>query len=206
VKRLAVIALAALVLLPACRKKSTAVNSVDAQNKVAVRSIELFFASNDQILVSEKRSLPLPENPAAALPAILRELLKGPATPLALRIFPPDTVVRGAYLLPGGTAIVDLGGPTVAAGWGTGSHQELMALYSVVHTVTANVPDARRVRFLVNGSPAETLAGHISLDRSLVPKPALLVAAAPPPAAPAAPVPPATRPAQPPAPASATAR
>ena len=199
-KRLAVIALAVLVFLPACRKKTSVADSVDAQNKVAVRSVDLFFESADLILVGEKRSLPLPENAGAALPVILRELAKGPATPAALRVLPEDVVVRGAWLLPGGTAIVDLGGPTITSGWGTGSHQELMALYSIVQTVTTNLPEAKRVRFLINGTPGETLGGHIALDHSLVPKPALLVPPpAPKPAAAVAVVPATTAPAAPPA-------
>jgi Sporulation and spore germination len=61
-------------------------------------------------------------------------------------------------------------------GWGTGSHQELMAIYSLVETVTANFEDAQRVRILINGSPAETLAGHISLARSFRPVPSLVEA------------------------------
>jgi len=72
------------------------------------------------------------------------------------------------------TVIVDLGGATLTAGWGTGSHQELMSLYSLVHTLTANFADARRVRVLINGTPAETLAGHISLTKSLEPFPGLV--------------------------------
>jgi hypothetical protein len=93
--------------------------------------------------------------------------MKGPARPaLSLRLFPADTVVRGTYLLPGGTVVVDLGGSTLTQGWGTGSHQELMAVQSLVQTLSANFADARRVRIVVNGTAAETLAGHVSLSRS----------------------------------------
>jgi spore germination protein GerM len=90
------------------------------------------------------------------------------------RIFPPDSVVRATFLLPDGTAFVDLGGPTLTQGWGTGSHEELMAVYSIVSTVTTNFPEVKRVRILVNGEPAETLAGHISLRGSLTPMPSLV--------------------------------
>jgi hypothetical protein len=40
--------------------------------------------------------------------------------------------------------------------------------------VTANFPEAKRVRILVNGTPAETLAGHLALDRALVPSAAFV--------------------------------
>jgi hypothetical protein len=69
---------------------------------------------------------------------------------------------------------VDLGGATLTQGWGTGSHEELMAVYSVVQTVMANFPEAKRVRILVNGEPAETLAGHINIQRALSPSAAYL--------------------------------
>jgi Sporulation and spore germination len=80
-------------------------------------------------------------------------------------------------MLPDGTASVDLGGATLTSGWGTGTHEELMAVYSVVQTVTANFPEAKRVRLLINGEPAETLAGHIWLGKSLHPMSSLVDAA-----------------------------
>jgi spore germination protein GerM len=126
------------------------------------------------LLAAETRNVALPESAPAAVPAVVRELIKGPVMPTSLRLFPADTVVRGAYLLPGGTVIVDLGGPTLVQGWGTGSHQELMAVYSLVQTVTANFPEAKSVRVMVNGAPAETLGGHIWVARSLVPMPKLV--------------------------------
>jgi hypothetical protein len=175
VKRLAVVALAALAVAGGgCRKKSGPSANLNAENKVAVRAVRLYFESAQLMLVPETRNVALPESPAGAIPALVRELMKGPATPAGLRLFPADTVVRGAYLLPEGTVIVDLGGPTLSQGWGTGSHQELMAAYSLVQSVTANFQEARRVRILVNGTPAETLAGHISLARSLAPNPGLI--------------------------------
>jgi spore germination protein GerM len=172
VKRAAVLAL--VLLAGACRKNGTSATNPNVANKVAVRSARLYYESPQMLLVAEPRNVALPESPAAALPVLMRELLKGPVSASSLRLFPADTVLRGAYLLPGGTAIVDLGGSTLTQGWGTGSHEELMAVYSLVQTVTANFPDARRVRVLVNGTPTETLAGHVSLSRSLAPVPGLV--------------------------------
>ena len=173
-KRFAVLALAALTLAGACSKKNETRTNLNAANKVALRGVRLYYESPRMLLIGEPRNIPLPESPAAALPVVVRELIKGPAQPTSLRLFPADTVVRGAYLLPGGTAIVDLGGPTLAQGWGTGSHQELMAIASLTQTVTSNFPQALRVRIVVNGVPGETLAGHVSLGRSFEPMPKLL--------------------------------
>ena len=174
-KRFAVAALAAIALAGACGKKTeTAVANINAANKVTVRSVRLYFESPDMLLGAETRNIALPESPAAAMPMVVRELMKGPAKPPLGRVFPADTVVRGTYLLPGGTVIVDLGGVTLTQGWGTGSHDELMSAYALVQTLTANFAEARRVRIVVNGTPAETLAGHVSLAGSLVPRPAIV--------------------------------
>jgi spore germination protein GerM len=174
VKKVAV-ALALLLVAGACKKKSETAANLNAANKVSVRSVRLYFESPQMLLAAEPRSIPLPESPAAAIPVVVRELMKGPAAKSKLgRLFPVDTVVRGAYLLPGGTVIVDLGGTTLSQGWGTGSHQELMSVYSLVHSLTGNFDDVRRVRVLVNGTPTETLAGHIALGKSLTPLPAVV--------------------------------
>ena len=171
--RRVVIALALIVVAGGCRKKANPNNPNEA-NKVAVRAVRVYFESQNMLLAAEPRTLPLPENPAAAIPAVVRELMKGPANATLARLYPQDTVVRAAYMLPDGTAFVDLGGPTLTSGWGTGTHEELMAVYSLVQTVTANFPEAKRVRVLVNGEPAETLAGHVWLGKSLQPMPLLV--------------------------------
>lgn len=173
-KRAAVLALALMAALGACKKKENPAANLNAQNKVAVRAVRLFYESPQMLLVSESRNIALPESTAAALPIVMRELLKGPAAKDMFRLFPPDTAVRATYLLPGGTVIVDLGGPTLTAGWGAGSHQELMAAMSVAQTLSANFTEGRRVRILVNGAPAETLGGHVSLAKSLEPVPNLV--------------------------------
>ena len=165
----------AVVVLVACHRQQPLSRNLNAENKVAMRTVSLYYESPELLLAPERRDLPLPENPAAAIDLVLRELLKGSANAAVPKLLPPDTVLRGAYLLSDGTAFVDLGGPTLSQGWATGSHQELMAIYSVVQTVTANFPEAKRVRMLVNGEPAETLAGHVSLSRALSPAPSMVV-------------------------------
>jgi hypothetical protein len=163
-----------VVATSACKKPPQLTRNLNVENKVAMRTVLLYYESPDQLLAPEQRALPLPENPAAAMDVVLRELMKGSVNASVPRLFPADTVIRGAYLLPDGTAFVDLGGPTLSHGWTTGSHQELMAVYSVVQTVTANFSEAQKVRMLVNGEPAETLAGHISLNRSFGPVPSMV--------------------------------
>ena len=169
-RRTVALSLVILAVAGGCQKKALTPN-LNVENKVQVRPVTLYFEGPEMLLVSETRNVALPENPAGALSKVARELLKGSANAGVPPIFPRDTVVNGAFLLPDGTAFIDLGGGTLSQGWGTGSHEELMAVYSVVQTVTANFPQAKRVRILVNDEPAETLAGHVNLSRPLVPSP-----------------------------------
>jgi hypothetical protein len=157
-----------------CGRERSSSPSLPTSNAVVHRSVSIYFQSTDMLLVPETRSLSLPANDASAIGAVVRELLKGSANPRLGRSLPSDTVLRGAFLLPEGTAIVDLGGPTLAQGWSTGSHEELLAVYSVVQTIASNFTSVKRVRILVNDEPAETLAGHISLERPLGPNASLL--------------------------------
>lgn len=173
-RRLTIAILALLLIGAQCRKKQTVVENIKAQNKVTVRAVRLYFEAPNMLLVPETRSMELPENPAGAIALVVRELFKGSATPTVPRLFPAGTVVRGTYLLPDGSVLVDLGGPVLVEGWGTGSHGEMMAVYSVVQTITTNFAEAKRVRFLINGEPAETLGGHIAVNKALLPKPDLV--------------------------------
>jgi spore germination protein GerM len=165
----------ACVVIVSCQKQQQPLSpNLNVENKVAMRTVVLYFESPEMLLVAEQRDVALPENPAGALALVVRELFKGSANAGVPRLFPADTVVRGAFLLPEGTAFVDLGGRTLTQGWGTGSHEELMAVYSLVQTVAANFPEVKRVRMLVNGQPAETLGGHISLAKAFAPMPSLV--------------------------------
>jgi hypothetical protein len=162
------VAIALLALAGACKPKPPLTGNLEKENKVVVRPVTLFFERPDMFLGGQQRSLGVPENPAGGISVVVKELVK--TSP----VFPRDSAVRATFLLPDGTAFVDLGGPTLTNGWGTGSHEELMAVYSIVSTVTTNFPEVKRVRILVNGEPAETLAGHISLRGSLTPMPSLV--------------------------------
>jgi len=175
VRRALCVAVALAVMFGGCRRKSEQLSSnLNAENKVSVRQVKLYFEGTDMLLQAEPRNLALPENPAGAMSVVARELLKGPANRARARSLPPDTIVRGAFLLPDGTAFVDLGGVTLSRGWGTGAHEELMAVYSIVQTIAINFAEVKRVRILVNGEPAETLGGHVNLMRSLAPLPSMV--------------------------------
>lgn len=163
-----------LAALIGCRQEKPLTANLNAENKVAMRAVQLYYESPSMLLAAEQRSVELPENPAAAVSIVIRELLKGSSNAGVPPLFPPDTTLRAAYLLPEGTVVIDLGGPTLTEGWAAGTHQELMAIHSVVQTVVANFSEARRVRMLVNGTPRETLGGHVWLGRPFLPVPSMV--------------------------------
>ncbi|HEU5162162.1 MAG TPA: GerMN domain-containing protein [Thermoanaerobaculia bacterium] len=195
-------AMAALLLLPACRgKEQRAASPADAVNRVTTRAVVLYFERADGLLAPEMREMPLPESEAAAIHPLLSALLAGSKNAALPKPFPDGTIVRGAFVLPEGTAVVDLGGREIQEGWQTGSHAELAAAYAIVQTVVANLSSVRRVQILVGGEVAPTLAGHLDLTRPLRPHPDLVAgpagreaSPAAPPAAPPTTAPPAAKP------------
>lgn len=70
--------------------------------------------------------------------------------------------LKALYIDHSGTAYVDLS-PAAPGGIHASAWQELMTLYAIVNTLTANFEEIKAVRFLLEGKEAQTLAGHISL-------------------------------------------
>lgn len=70
--------------------------------------------------------------------------------------------LKALYIDHSGTAYVDLS-PTASESIHASAQQELMTLYAIVNTLTANFEEIKAVRFLLEGKEAQTLAGHISL-------------------------------------------
>jgi hypothetical protein len=65
-----------------------------------------------------------------------------------------------------GVAYVDLT-PAVSADHPGGVRTELMTVYSIVNTLALNVSAVDRVKILVGGKEADTLAGHIDIRHPL---------------------------------------
>ncbi|MGH9457163.1 MAG: GerMN domain-containing protein [Thermoanaerobaculia bacterium] len=172
--RVALAAVAAIVLMAACaREAETPAPSVQEPaeaNRVAPRRVVLFFEGPRALLVPEPRDLPLPESDAATLHPLVAAFLAGPQRTPGATPLPADTILRGAFLLPGGTAVVDLGGETLQQGWSAGTRNEMLAAYGLVQTIVANVSSVERVHILIGGEVAPTLGGHLDLSRPLRPE------------------------------------
>jgi hypothetical protein len=149
---------------------------------------------DDNGLREQGYSLPLPEEDSARIRAILGKLLEIYATPDANHPVPgatgPNQVtpIQQVFLLPASgspilnpeaimenpeasyaastqLAVVNLAGSFVAS-HPSGLETETLTVLSICRTIHANLPRVTEVRFLVDGQPRATLAGHADLTRT----------------------------------------
>jgi hypothetical protein len=130
--------------------------------------------------------LPLPKDAEARARALVEKLLEGyagadslhsmPAVPRAVEqvfLLPVPGSVPGSgsgsgkanTAAPGQLAVVNLSG-TFADGHPSGILTETLTVESICGTLHANLPEIAQVRFLVDGKPRATLAGHADLTRT----------------------------------------
>jgi spore germination protein GerM len=137
-----------------------------APTPVQTVRVTLFFPNGtDGRLQPEERDIPRPSGGGAYLKALFEELHKGPRRQELLPALPAKMALRNAFLIPDGTAVLDL---AVDSSLAFGSDEELTIIASLVDSTLQNVADTTRVRILVNGEPAETLGGHVDLTRPLL--------------------------------------
>lgn len=87
------------------------------------------------------------------------------------RVIPPSTTVRAVFLAEDGTAYLDLSND-VLSDFEPGIQSETLAIYSIVNSITMNIPSVKRVQFLIQGQEVETLDGHADLTTAFTPDPA----------------------------------
>lgn len=131
----------------------------------------------DNSLVPQIHSLPLPADPGARARAVLGKLLDLYAAPEATHpVSGGSASIAQVFLLPipgsktsqasgDQLAVVNLTG-TFAASHPSGLETESLTVLSICATIRANLPTVTEVRFLVDGQPRPTLAGHADLTRT----------------------------------------
>lgn len=122
---------------------------------------KIFWAAGADGLAPVNVEIPLSSDPAERAKQVLNELISNPPAP-EQRTLPADTALLGFYILPDGTAIADFSDALVAE-TPSGISSEEDTIDSIVETLQANVPSLRRLKILVHGQEADTLAGHIDL-------------------------------------------
>lgn len=137
----------------------------------AEREVDLYFGSPEGTYLATERVRINEDGIEDKLRESLEALARGPRTGLTPTI-PPGTRILGVKL-DGATAVVDLSEEVVSNHAG-GSSGEIQTVYSIVNTLTLNFREVRSVRILVDGSPRETLVGHIDLTVPLAPDKGLI--------------------------------
>lgn len=112
-------------------------------------------------LVAAETSLPLGTDPVQRARVVLETLITGAPTP-EQRPLPLETTLQAFYLLPDGTAVADFS-DAMAHEIPSGISTEQLAVEAITRTLHAAVPQARRLKILIDGQEAETLAGHVDL-------------------------------------------
>ena len=130
------------------------------------REIVLFFQKqDDDILGPEPRKILPGTSVIDQGKQIVAELIAGPRNKGLLPTVPERTMVLGLYLDRSGTAYLDLSDEFVSGHPG-GSSEEMATIFSIVDSLTYNLPEIKRVRFLVGGEERETLHSHLDLRRA----------------------------------------
>jgi hypothetical protein len=147
----------------------------------------------DNSLLAQVQTLPLPQDPGSRARVILGKLLDLYAAPGAAHPVPGGSSgIAQVYLLPAPSlgvapassklaeskteqarppfsgpelAVVNLTGAFVAS-HPSGLETETLTILSLCGTLHANLPRVTQVRFLVDGEPRATLAGHADLTRT----------------------------------------
>ncbi len=149
---------------------------LDAAGATASHAPLLLYLANDDTgaLVERPLSFPVPEDANTRARVVLEKLLAeyaAPDSPHPLQPAAPGVEnVDEVYLspVPGGRgqlAVVDLT-PAFVHRHPSGIEPETLTLLSMIATLHANLPSVAQVRFLVDGEPRPTLAGHADLTRT----------------------------------------
>jgi spore germination protein GerM len=101
-----------------------------------------------------------------------------PAPPTFASPIPAGTTLRSLFVTDRGEAYVDLSREVAAAHPG-GSMSEILTVYAIVDSLTANLPAISSVQILVDGHEVDTLAGHVDLRRPLAKGPSWVEQPAP---------------------------
>jgi spore germination protein GerM len=128
--------------------------------------VYLYFVDTENgYLNSEARDIQVTRPPQAFCREIVKELIRGPETGL-VKTLPPGTELRALYVTSDRVAYVDLSA-SVSDDHPGGVRTELMTVYSIVNTLVLNVSAVERVKLLIDGRDADTLAGHIDIRHPL---------------------------------------
>ncbi len=142
----------------------------------STQNVTLYFPSYSQgKLVAEARTLALAPEVLDRVRQIILALVEGShqGSDLAL---PASANLRAVFLTEDGTVYLDFSSDIVN-NFPVGIESETLSIYSVVMSLTANLPEVKRVKFLEQGQEVDTLAGHADLSGVFAPDPSRIASA-----------------------------
>jgi len=127
-------------------------------------AVKIFFpqTSGDALLTAEDQTIFKSAELANRARQILQKLQEGPHSETMSESLPKDTKVDDFFISEQGTAFIDFSS-AIAANHPGGVLNEMATIYSVVDSLTYNLPEIKQVKILIGGVEKETLAGHCLL-------------------------------------------
>ncbi len=137
-------------------------------SKGTSETVTLYFPSlGEGALVPEMRSITWAETDVDRIRQVVLALAEGSHQGLG-RSLPSSTSVRAVFLAPDGTAYLDLSNEFLSD-LTPGIETETLTIYSLVDSITKNIPSVKKVMILIQGQQVETLDGHADLTAAYVP-------------------------------------
>lgn len=145
------------------------------------QDVTMMMANDDTgVVTAKQQKFALPADKNARARVVLQHLIADYAMPNSQHPIGSNSGVTHVFFLPVSAqaagapkpatasedlmAVVDLSG-SFAAAHPSGIETETLTLLSIIGTLHANFPQVTEVRFLVDGEPRDTLAGHADLRR-----------------------------------------
>lgn len=153
---------------------------IAAPTTASTQDITLYLANDDDASITPTtEQLALPQEPTLRARALLEHLLASYALPASAHPLQGGPAVDDVYLLPdphpnpqavpgdqpGQLAVINLRGAFVD-NHPSGIQVEALTVQSIIGTLHAALPQITSIRFLVDGEPHDTLAGHADLLRT----------------------------------------
>jgi hypothetical protein len=149
---------------------------IAAPTATSTEDITLYLANdNDASITPTTQSLALPQEPTLRARALLDQLLSTYALPTSAHPLQSGPAVDDVFLLnepaqpgeqnPPQLAVVNLRSSFID-NHPSGILVEALTVQSIIGTLHAAFPQVTNIRFLVDGQPHDTLAGHADLLRT----------------------------------------
>jgi len=138
--------------------------AVTTPSNATQKQIVLWVAHDDSgTLSSQPLTIAISSERQRQAEDIVRALLGVYTAKSSPHPLPADAAVRNIFLVDPGLMVIDFNSE-LATGQTSGVFAEELTVASIAQTLNANIQGISRVKFLVDGKEASTLAGHADLS------------------------------------------